>query len=167
MTNSLYDFINNKKNIEAFERIKKYSPHVFLIIQDSEFTRKNLARIYLSKLNIYTASIEKDNYSFFCKLDLNGEKFSAKDIIKKYKKLLIITGIGLYGETFIKDIRMFEKIMKISGNDRIPIIIFGSPKEEKLKRIEGLYDFYINNTEDDWLSKFDWVVNNIFISSQT
>lgn len=167
MTYELADFINDKKNIESFNKIKNYHPENFLIIQDSEFTRKNIARIYLSRLHIYTASIEKNNYSFLCRLDLTGESFSAQEIIKKFNKLLIITGIGLYGEIFIKDIRMFEKIAGIKEENRIPLIIFGSPKEEKLKKIEGLYDLYINNIEPDHFSKFNWLVNNVFISSQT
>ncbi len=167
MNSNLDDFINNPDNITIFKRIINYHPENVLLIQDSEFARKNIARLYLSKLNIYTASIEKDYYSFFCRFDSNNEKFTAKELLKKYKKLAIITGIGLYGEIFIKDIRIFEKISNVLEKDFIPIIIFGSPKEEKIKKIAGLYDIYINNTELESLSKLDWLINNVFISSRT
>lgn len=161
------DFINNQENINLIKRIRDYSPQNILLIQDSEFSRKNIARTYLSKLNIYTGSIEKDHYSFFCKIDQNNEKFTASDLFKKYKKLVIITGIGLYGEIFIKDIRIFEKILLINEKERTPIIIFGSPKKEKLKRIQGIYDLYIDNTELQAFAKLDWLLNKIFNFSQT
>lgn len=163
--NDVFDnFINNEKNILAFKRIKEYKPEDILVILDSEFTRKNISRQFSTKLHLWSATIEKKGYSFYCQIDSTAENYLARDIIKNLKKPLIITGIGLYGEVFIKELRMYEKISKIENTNRVPIIIYGSPKNEKLEKLNAFYDLYINNTTPASLRQLEWLINNVFIS---
>ncbi len=140
---------------KVLNQIKEYRPENFMIIQDSEFTRKSVERRYKGRFNIFSCGIEKRNYSFICKFDQTGEEYNAKEILKKIKKPLIITGLGLYGELFIKELRMYEKIEGVPLEKRIPIVIFGSPKIEKIEKIRNLIDFYIDNLDIEALKKLD------------
>lgn len=157
MSLELNNFLSDEENKRSLSHIKEYSPENFIVIQDSEFTRKNIERRYKGRVNIFSCSIEKLNYSFICKVDQTFEEYSAKDIIKKIRKPMIITGLGLYGELFIKELRMFEKIDNIGENNRIPIIIYGSPRHEKIDKIKKLIDLYIENIEPEALLKLDAV----------
>ena len=155
MSKELNQFLNDETTKKFFVYVSDYKPETFIVIQDSEFTRKSIARRYKGRFNISSCNIEKVNYSFVCRFDQTNEVYQPKELIKKIKKPLIITGLGLYGEIFIKEIRLFEKINNVPENSRIPIIIYGSPKQEKLDRISNLFDIFIDNTTTDSLMKLD------------
>ena len=154
-------FINDVNVKEFLSYLKNYQPENSFIIQDSEFTRKNIARRYSLKFNIFSSSIEKSGYSIVCKIDLTGDSFTAKELLKKYNKPLVITGMGLYGEMFIKELRLYEKIQNISNEKKSPVIIYGSPGMDKLNRIKNLYDLFIDNTENNSVKKLDWIFSLI------
>jgi hypothetical protein len=149
--------LNEKAIQDFFVYLKNYKPENSFIIQDSEFTRKNITRRYSVRLNIWSCSVEKVNYSISCKIDQTGNKYTPKELLNSFKKPFLITGIGLYGEMFIKELRLYEKIINTNPENRTPIIIFGSPKKEKLERIKNFYDILIDNTESNSLRKLDWI----------
>jgi hypothetical protein len=155
------EFINDDKIKNFINYLKNYQPENSFIIQDSEFTRRNIARRYSANFNIYSSSIEKKGYSLVCKNDLTAEYFTAKELLKHFSKPLIITGMGLYGEMFIKELRLYEKILNIPADKKAPIIIYGSPGQEKLEKIKNLYDLYIDNTDIVSVKKLDWIFSLI------
>jgi len=159
MNNTLNGFINGERNNAIFKKIVEYAPIDIFLLLDSEFARRNLSRRFSVKVRILSASIEKRNYSFFCRLDSTMEEFTPKEIIDKYSKPMIITGIGLYGEMFIKEIRLLEKIKNIPDEKRTPIVIFGSPKPEKLEKIRGLFDLFIDNTAENSIENLERLIS--------
>ena len=102
MKNSLDSFIDNKKNSEFFAYLKNYKPKVFFIFLDSEVARKGISRKYSARIPFFSGSIEKRGLSIFCRLDSDEQEYTVEELLNKYNKSLIITGIGLYGEIFIK-----------------------------------------------------------------
>ncbi len=157
MDNSLKTFLATEKCKKFLEYFESYKPENFFVIQDSELARKSIERRYKGRFSVFSCEIQKSEYSFFCSIDQTLEKYSAKDIVKKTTKPLIITGLGLYGEMFIKEIRMFEKVDNTQDKGRIPIVIYGSPKEEKIEKLQNLIDLYINNLDVDAFLKLDIV----------
>jgi len=160
MNKTLNGFINGERNNAIFKKIVEYAPIDIFLLLDSEFARRNLSRRFSVKVRILSASIEKRNYSFFCRLDSTMEEFTPKELIDKYSKPMIITGIGLYGEMFIKEVRLLEKIKNIPDEQRTPIVIFGSPKPEKLAKINGLYDLFIDNTAENSIENLERLINS-------
>jgi hypothetical protein len=161
MDYELNEFLNDTKIKEFLSFLKSYKPENTFIIQDSEFTRKNIARRYSARFNIFTASIEKEGYSIVCKIDQTNEYYSPKNIINRFNKPLLITGIGLYGEMFIKEFRVLEKITYISSEKAAPIIVYGSPKYEKLDKIRNLFNLFIDSTDAMAIRKLDWIFSII------
>jgi len=160
-------FINDSNNKNFFSYIKMFHPESIFVILDSDFARLNIVRKYSGRIPIFSTSIERESYGLICKIDQSEEILSPKDFVRKYTKPLFIMGIGLYGQLFIKDVRIFEKLKMAEEhtNYHSPIIIFGSPREEKLATIHGLFDLYINNTDPSAFLKLDYVISNVVISN--
>ncbi|HNZ25914.1 MAG TPA: hypothetical protein PK385_04290 [Spirochaetota bacterium] len=160
MNTDLNNFMGRGKNNVIFKKIVEYAPVDIFLLLDSEFARRNLSRKFSVKARVLSASIEKRNYSFFCKLDSTMEEVAPKELIGNYSKPMIITGMGLYGEMFIKEIRLLEKIKNIPDERRAPIVIFGSPRPEKLDKIRGLFDLFIDNTVENSIEVLERLIES-------
>jgi len=157
------EFINNRSIVDQVDKIVQYRPEAILILLDSEFTRRTIYYKYSHMMPFLSGSLEKNSYSIVCSIDQTDDNYGARELLQKYNKPLLITGIGLYGQMFIRDVRMFERVTGPEV-DRCPIVLMGSPRPEKIESLQGQYDLIINNLCDDVFLKLDWILAKVIQS---
>lgn len=142
----------------AIDKIKEYNPNSLFLFQDSSFSRLSIVKSYAGSISLNTGELKKTKNKILAYLDQLPLEFRGQDFAYYYSRPVFITGIGLYGEAFIEDIRNYEAKNK---DQHSPIILYGSPRDEKMKRISKFIDFFIDTRKPSAVQQLIYLINQL------
>jgi len=152
------DMIITQELTTKIEGIRERKADNIFLFLDSSFSRLSLVKSYTGEVPLKTGELKLFHQEVLAYLDQMPLEFRGADFFFYYPRPLFITGIGLYGERFIKEIRAHEKKAGLAPS---PIILYGSPKKEKKERIADKIDLHIDTRKPSAVQQLIYVLNQV------
>ncbi|WP_028974069.1 hypothetical protein [Spirochaeta cellobiosiphila] len=147
-----------KEFTNFIDTLKEGKPDNIFLLLDSAFSRLSISKSYTGDIPLRTGELKMAYGDVRAFLDHLPLEFRGEDFFFFYPKPVFITGMGLYGEEFINELRQYEAK---EGREPSTIILFGSPRIEKTERLSAHIDWHIDIRKTTAIHQLIYLLNHL------